>query len=73
MTKPRIVNRVQVYALYQGDDLLSVGTAREIAEERGVKRNTITFLGSPSYKQRLKPDSKALVAHVVGTVGDGEW
>lgn len=41
-----------LYALYKGDDLLDVGTAREIAERRGVKPSTIQFMATPAHKRR---------------------
>ena len=42
------------YALYKGDDLLSVGTIREIAEEMGIEEKTIRFYGNPTYLKRRK-------------------
>lgn len=41
------------YALYKGEDLLSVGTISEIAKETGVKRDTIAFYKTPTYQKRL--------------------
>ena len=42
----------QEYALYKGDKLLSVGTISEIAEEMGVKRDTILYYRRPVYQKR---------------------
>lgn len=43
------------YAVYRGDDLLAIGTAEEIAEKLGIKKETVYFYASPSYKKRGKP------------------
>ncbi|WP_223200434.1 hypothetical protein, partial [Listeria monocytogenes] len=40
------------YALYKGDDLLKIGTLDELAEFRKVKRETIFFYATPSYRKR---------------------
>lgn len=40
------------YALYKGDELLGIGTLKELAEKNGVKPSTIYFYISPSYKKR---------------------
>ncbi|AYP29934.1 host nuclease inhibitor [Streptococcus phage SW27] len=44
--------QVKEYALYKGEELLAMGTKREIAEKLGVSVNTITFYGTPSYAKR---------------------
>ncbi|MEG3298193.1 hypothetical protein [Streptococcus suis] len=40
------------YALYKGDKLLVIGTAKELAEQFGVKVSTIHFYKSPTYTER---------------------
>ncbi|MBC2367811.1 hypothetical protein HBP99_04145 [Listeria booriae] len=40
------------YALYKGDELLKIGTVDELAEYKGVKRETILFYTSPTYTKR---------------------
>ncbi|MBK1994964.1 hypothetical protein JI640_03335 [Listeria ivanovii subsp. londoniensis] len=42
-----------VYAMYQGDDLLIIGTLTELAEFRNVTRDTILFYMSNAYKKRV--------------------
>lgn len=42
------------WALYQGEELLMIGTLEEIAESRGVKASTIRFYSYPSYLNRGK-------------------
>lgn len=43
------------YAVYRGDDLLAIGTAEEIAEKLGIKKETVYFYASPTHKKRGKP------------------
>lgn len=51
------------YALYKGDNLLKIGTVEEIAEELGIKKETVYFYKSPAYNKRTNPDrSLRLVA-----------
>lgn len=43
-----------VYALYKGDDLLGIGTKKELANQLGVKISTIQFYHTPAYQSRDK-------------------
>ncbi|WP_376698835.1 hypothetical protein [Listeria booriae] len=45
------------YALYRGDTLLQIGTAEELAEFKKVKRKTILFYATPSYRKRTSDKS----------------
>jgi len=40
------------YALYKGDDLLGIGTMRELAVMRDVTLNSIRYLKLPCYKTK---------------------
>lgn len=42
------------YALYKGDEILSIGTIPEIAKELGVKRDTVAYYKTQAYQNRLK-------------------
>lgn len=44
------------YALYKGDMLLAIGTAKELAKEFGVKVATIHFYKSPTYVNRTSAE-----------------
>lgn len=49
------------FALYKGEEIIAIGTAREIAEQTNVSIDTIYFYNSPTYKEKRKPkkvDSK---------------
>ena len=45
---------VKEYALYKGENILSIGTIAEIAKELGVKKETIAYYKTPAYKNKLK-------------------
>lgn len=56
---PRVDNHV--YALYKGDDILSIGTKKELAKNLNVDIKTITYYVSSAYKDRCKnisPENK---------------
>ncbi len=41
------------YAVYRGDNLLVIGTAKECAAELNMKPESIRWLTTPTAKQRL--------------------
>jgi hypothetical protein len=41
------------YAIYKGDTFLFMGTAKECAEHFGIKANTIYFIATKTYKERM--------------------
>lgn len=40
------------FALYKGEELIAMGTKREIAEQLGVSVNTVGYYGTPVYARR---------------------
>lgn len=40
------------YALWKGERLVGIGTADQLAAQRGVKPDTIRWLASPACKRR---------------------
>ena len=49
--------QVKEDALYKGEELLAMGTKREIAEQLGVLPSTVGYYGTPVYARRTN-DSK---------------
>ncbi len=47
------------YALYRGEDLLRIGTLKEIAEVENVQVKTIQFYMTPTYKKRVSKRKNA--------------
>ena len=46
------MNKEKTYALYKGEELLAMGTKKELAELLNIKVETISFYGTPAYKKR---------------------
>lgn len=44
--------RPGIYALYQGDKFIDEGTVKELAEKLGIKKETLYFYATPSYRKR---------------------
>lgn len=47
-------NQKKQFALYKGEDMLAMGTIKEIASMMKVKPKTIAFYLTPTYKKRCK-------------------
>jgi len=54
-----------IYALYRGDEFIDLGTAEELARKRGVSKNTIIFISSPTYKKRHKEYDRVILAYKI--------
>lgn len=54
MTKSRGPKEKNQYALYKGEDLIIIGTTSELAAHEDVSINTIRFLASKCYKDRVE-------------------
>ncbi|CDG57942.1 hypothetical protein [Streptococcus thermophilus] len=55
------MQKVKEYALYKGDELLAMGTKREIAKQLGISVRSVTCYGTPSYAKRTSENAKRLV------------
>lgn len=53
--------QVKEYALYKGEQLLAMGTKREIAEQLGVSASTIGYYGTPVYARRTSDNGRRLI------------
>lgn len=41
------------YAVYKGEEIIAMGTRREIAEKLGVKITTVRFWSTPANRKRI--------------------
>lgn len=48
--------QVKEYALYKGEELLAMGTKREIAEQIGVSASTVGYYGTPVCARRTSEE-----------------
>lgn len=53
--------RAKEYALYKGEELLVMGTKREIAKQLGVSPSTVGCYGTPVYARRTSENGRRLV------------
>lgn len=53
--------KLKEYALYRGEEILSIGTINEIAEKNNIKPETLRFYKSPSYKNRGTDESSRMI------------
>lgn len=49
------------FALYKGEELLAMGTKREIAEQLGVSASTVGYYGTPVYARRTSENGRRLI------------
>lgn len=50
----KALGSMKEYALYQGEDIVFIGTKKECAEYWGVKESSITFMATPSHRKRIE-------------------
>jgi hypothetical protein len=50
-----------MYALYKGDNILTIGTIRELALYLGVKERTVMFYSTPTYRKRNKGNNYLVI------------
>lgn len=53
--------RANEFALYKGEELLAMGTKREIAEQLGVSPSTVGCYGTPVYARRTTEKGRRLI------------
>lgn len=60
MSKPQskrtTCNPSIMFAVYKGDELLTIGTKEEVCNELGCTWSTLEMQASPSYRKRRKTD-----------------
>lgn len=47
---------MKTYAIYKKETCLAIGTIPEIAKVLGIKKKSVRFYGSPSYKKRTSEE-----------------
>lgn len=53
-----------IYALYEGDKFLDLGTSKELAKKFHVKPQTIRYYASRTTQQRAKENRKRLAIRI---------
>ena len=57
MYKP-VKKIIKEYALYKGENLLCIGTIKEISENLKIEPDTVRFYGTNVYKKRIAKRKK---------------
>lgn len=55
------MKKYKEYALYKGEELLAIGTKKELAEKFNVKESTISFYMTPAKLKRNKGNNCRVV------------
>ena len=58
------MSKENFYALYKGDEILAIGTKKELALYLGVKERTIHFYSTPTYRKRNKGGNSYIVIRI---------
>lgn len=53
-----------VYAFYKGENIISIGTKKEIAKALNLNMHTVTYYVSNAYKERCKKERKTNTEHI---------
>lgn len=53
-----------VYALYKGEEILAIGTAKEICEQANIKLSTFHFWCSKWYKKHRLNEKRRVVIRI---------
>lgn len=49
------------YALYKGEELIAMGTKKEIAEQLGISPSTVGYYSTPVYARRTTERGRRLI------------
>ena len=53
------------YALYKGEEILSIGTIKEIADKLGVLQSTINYYKTDAYINKISKRKKSKNARIL--------
>ena len=42
------------YVLYKGEEVIGIGTAKELAKQHGINEQTVRFYATPSHMRRVE-------------------
>lgn len=61
-----------MYALYKGEELLSMGTIFQIAQDLNVQVRTVKYYGTDAYKRKLAKRKKSNNSKILVNLDDVE-
>ena len=60
------------YALYKGEQILSIGSIKEIAIDQSIKTSTVRFYGCSAYLKRVAARKKSNKYKILISLDDEE-
>jgi hypothetical protein len=51
-----MADKLTIYAMYKGEEVLAIGTAPEIAEKMGIKVETVHYYATPAHRRKAKKE-----------------
>lgn len=54
--------QVKEYAVYKNDEIMCIGTIKEIAKELKIKEKSVMFYGTKSHTNRTSENARRLVS-----------
>lgn len=60
------MKKLKYYALYKGDKLITIGTAKDIATHQGIKVASLRRYGTPEYASRSKKNNNRKLLIEIG-------
>lgn len=58
------MSREKFYALYKGDEIIAIGTLKELGKLLNVSPRTIFFYSTPTYRKRNKGGNSYIVIRI---------
>lgn len=58
------MSNINYYALYKGDNIITIGTKKELADYLNVSIRTIEFYSRPTYRKRNKKGNCYIVIKI---------
>ena len=58
------MSKVCYYALYKGDEVIAIGTLKELGKLLNVSPRTIFFYSTPTYRKRNKGGNSYIVIRI---------
>ena len=53
-----------IYAMYKGEECLSIGTCKEICSEMNIKKETFYYYRTKAYKKRKKTKNSRVIIKI---------
>lgn len=66
------MKKLKEYAIFKGEDMLAMGTYKEICEKLNISYQTFRFYGTDTYKKRTKEENARRLVCLNDNTEDGE-